>query len=560
MTTNTFSQVDTKPSSSQQSEVTELSILYGSETGNAEFLAYQIHDQVLKDGVHAEIAGLDDWLARDEHKMSRLLIVVSTHDNGHMPSNANNYWHWIQAAELFSLEGLPYAILAIGDSMYEDFCKAGQDLDDKLEEHGALKVFDTAECDVDFEFTAGEWYPQAVEALLEEPAWDQQTVEIPEDLKYAASADQPEEVLYPTKVVSAKLLSGPGSNKKVMHYELQSTSDEFQYQPGDSISLFPVNSEDLVEEWLSAFEVDRDLMVEVQGEIKPIFEALQFGYELSLPHPGLLLSLATLRPENELAQDAVQVIERGDRDTLDAWLWDRDVLDVLRELDCLDIPLTVVLEQLRPVQQRDYSISSSPEVDDTIHITVAAVEYDSHGRRHYGAASQFLAESAETGKSFLTKIQPGREFCLPDDDKPVIMIGPGVGVAPFRAFLRHRDSVGAKGKNWLFFGDQHRNCDYLYEDEFEDLQQRGLVDMSLAFSRDQEEKYYVQHELEAHADEIRDWLEQDAYVFICGDKVRMARDVDNAFMQIIANGESTITAGIKFAQLKADGRYVKDVY
>src|SRR5690625_1047780 len=290
MTTNTFSQVDTKPSSSQQSEVTELSILYGSETGNAEFLAYQIHDQVLKDGVHAEIAGLDGWLARDEHKMSRLLIVVSTHDNGHMPGNANNYWHWIQAAELFSLEGLPYAILAIGDSMYEDFCKAGQDLDDKLEEHGALKVFDTAECDVDFEFTAGEWYPQAVEALLEEPAWEQQGIEVHEDLKYAASADLAEDVLYPTKVVSARLLSGPGSNKKVMHYELQSTGDAFNYEPGDSISLFPVNSENLVEEWIAAFNADRDLTVEVQGESKSVSEALQYNYELSLPHPGLLLS------------------------------------------------------------------------------------------------------------------------------------------------------------------------------------------------------------------------------------------------------------------------------
>lgn len=560
MTTYTFSQANMESSSQPQSDTAELTILYGSETGNAEFLAHQICESATADGLQVEIAGLDEWLAREEHKLARLLIVTSTHDNGHMPGNANNYWNWLQVVEPFSLEGLPYAILSIGDSMYEDFCKAGQDLDDKLEELGALKVFDTAECDVDFEFTAGEWYPQALEALLDEDPWQQREIEILEELKHLGEADLPEETLYPTKVIAARRLSGPDSNKTVMHFELQSVGDVFSYEPGDSISLIPVNSESLVEEWITAFNADRNQTVECHGDSKSLFDALRYNYELSLPHPGLLLALAKLRPDNELAQDAVGVIERGDRETLEAWLWDRDVLDVLTELDCLDIPLPVVLEQLRPIQQRDYSISSSPLVDDTIHITVSAVEYESHGRHHNGAASNFLQEAAQTGESFLTKIQPGREFSLPEDDKPVIMIGPGVGVAPFRSFLRHREAVGAKGRNWLFFGDQQRKCDYLYETEFEDLQQRESLKVSLAFSRDQSEKHYVQHELQAHADEIREWIDKGAYIFICGDKVKMARDVDNAFMQIIANGERTITAGIKFAQLKDSGRYVKDVY
>ncbi|GAA4773497.1 sulfite reductase flavoprotein subunit alpha [Citricoccus nitrophenolicus] len=542
--------------------VAELTILFGSETGNAEFLAHQIQGDATNSGVETDIASLDEWLHGKEKAMSRLLLVTSTYDNGHMPSNASEFWDWLQRLEPGAFDGLPYAALAIGDSMYEDFCKATHDLDGRLEELGAVRVVDSVDCDVDFDFTAGDWYPGALEALRSSAPWARQVVETEVEPEPVSDEEKPADVLHSTRIAAARRLSGESSGKCVMHYELEFPDAPFEYQPGDSIAVFPRNSDALVDEWLAAFGADGRTMVTVGNRELPLADALREELELNLAHPGLLLALARLRPENELAQEGVRVIQTGDRETLDSWLWDRDVLDVLRDLDCLVLPIELVLAELRPMQHRAYSIASSPLSDgDTVHITVSAVEYDAHERTHHGAASRFLERAAETGETFTTKILPAHEFRLPADEVPVIMIGPGVGVAPFRSFLRHREASTCTGRNWLFFGDQHRAHDYLYEDEFEAQADSGLLtQVSLAFSRDQEDKHYVQHDMLTRADEIRAWLDEGAHVFVCGDKTRMARDVDNALLEILADGQSTIIAGTKLAQLKASGRYVKDVY
>jgi sulfite reductase (NADPH) flavoprotein alpha-component len=542
--------------------VADLTILFGSETGNAEFLAHQIHGDATNSGIETDIASLDEWLHGKERALNRLLVVTSTYDNGHMPSNATEFWAWLQRLEPGALEGLPYAALAIGDSMYEDFCKATHDIDGRLEELGAVRVTESVDCDVDFDFTAAQWYPGAVETLQSSEPWPQQVVGTEAAPASVSDKEEQGDILLLARVVGARRLSGRSSAKRVMHYELEFPEGACDYQPGDSIAVFPRNSDALVHEWLTAFGADGQTMVTVNGRTVPLAQILRDDYELSLPHPGLLVALARLRPDNELAQEGLRVIQTGDRETLDDWLWDRDVLDVLRDLDCLVLPIELVLAELRPIQHRAYSISSSPLSDGEImHITVSTVEYDAHARTHRGAASAFLERAVVTGETFTTKILPAHEFRLPDDQTSVIMIGPGVGVAPFRSFLRHRKVSKAGGRNWLFFGDQHRDQDYLYQEEFDALMAEGLLtDISLAFSRDQDQKHYVQHEMLSRADEIRAWLDDGAYVFVCGDKNHMARDVDDALLEILTQGTNAIVAGTKLAQLKVSGRYVKDVY
>jgi sulfite reductase (NADPH) flavoprotein alpha-component len=536
------------------SDTPDLTILYGSQTGNAEYLAYQIHGAIEKNGDSAGLASLADWLHSDDRSVRRLLVVTSTHDNGHMPDNAAEFWEWIQGLEPGALEGLPYAVLSIGDSMYEDFCKAGHDIDGRLQELGAVRVVEGVDCDIDFEFTATRWAKPAVADLLAADPWQADAPSAAEvDSESTPGADV--ERRHRARIVAARELSKSGSAKRVTHYELVVEDGGFAYEPGDSISVFITNSDELVDAWIDVFG---DVEVTQQGETRALRDILRDEVELRLPHPGLIVSLARLRPANIAAQRIVEMIQAGDREELDAWLWGRDVLDVLADLDCLDVAIQDVLDILRPLQHRDYSIASSPVGDDgLVHLTVNGVAYDAGQRAHRGAATNFLSERAEDGASFEVRRIPAHEFRLPTPETPVVMIGPGVGVAPFRAFLRHRDAVGAAGRNWLFFGDQHREHDFLYEEEFDELTRRGtLTRLDLAFSRDQATKHYVQDEVRASAEQLREWVAEGAYIFVCGDKARMAPDVDQALADVLGNGHG----GARLTELKASGRYVKDVY
>ncbi|GAA1468975.1 diflavin oxidoreductase [Microbacterium thalassium] len=529
----------------------DLTILYGSQTGNAEYLAYQIHGASEKNGDTVALASLEEWLHSDDRALRRLLVVTSTHDNGHMPDNAAEFWEWIQSLEPGALAGMPYAVLSIGDSMYDDFCKAGHDIDGRLHELGAVRVVEGVDCDIDFEFTATKWAKPAVADLLAADPW---TADAPTAGVEAGMAESTgdSDRRYLARVSASQNLSKPGSAKEVVHYELTVDDGGFAYEPGDSISVFVTNPPRLVEEWIAVFG---DVDVTRQDATRPLREVLAAEVELRLVHPGLIAGLARLRPDNRAVARLAQMLQTGDRDGLEEWLWGRDVLDVLTDLDCRDVPAEDVLDILRPLQHRDYSIASSPVGDDgRVHLTVNGVRYDAGGRSYAGAATSFLRERAVDGSPFEVRRVPAHEFRLPAADVPVIMVGPGVGVAPFRAFLRHRDAVGAGGRNWLFFGDQHRAYDFLYEDEFADLSRRGtLTHLDLAFSRDQADKHYVQDEIRRSADELRDWVAQGGYIYVCGDKVHMAPDVDRAFADILG-GDAAVD------ELKVQGRYVKDVY
>jgi len=542
------------------SDNADLTILYGSQTGNAEYLAHQIRDRAAKDGRAIALASLEEWLHASRPRIRRLLVVTSTHDNGHMPDNAAEFWDWLGMLSPGALDGLPFAVLSIGDSMYEDFCKAGHDIESRLEELGAIRVVDGIDCDVDFEFTASKWSGPAVESLLTIDPWEANSPSTDASVPGDGGTTVPTaEHAHAAHIVTSQRLSKPGSAKEVMHYELAFDDGPFEYEPGDSISVFVTNSDALVGEWLRVFG---DPMVSRPGGPRPLHEVLTHDVELRLPHPGLIVGLSRRRPDSEPVSRVVELVQAG-REQLDAWLWGRDVLDALTELQCLDIPVDEILAELRPLQPRDYSISSSPLMDDgRVHLTVNGVQYNGPRGKSYGAATVFLKERSQDGVPFSVRRLPAHDFRLPGDEIPVIMIGPGVGVAPFRAFLRQREALGATGRNWLFFGDQHREFDWLYEDEFKRLIDEGLLSrLDVAFSRDQDVKRYVQHEMLENADEIRAWIAAGAYVFVCGDKTRMAPDVDRALATILSQpGGSAWHGQDALAMLKSSARYVKDVY
>jgi sulfite reductase (NADPH) flavoprotein alpha-component len=544
------------------SDTAELTILFGSQTGNAEYLAHQIHTKANKDGHNVAVSSLEDWLHAENHSLRRLLVVTSTHDNGHMPDNAAEFWEWLASLAPAALEGLPYAVLSIGDSMYEDFCKAGHDIDQRLATLGAVRVIDGIDCDIDFEFSAGKWASDAVTALLASPAWAADTPDAKPDANGRAQDGgfHTADPLRATRVVASRRLSLPGSSKQVVHYELAFDDGPFDYAPGDSISVFVANPDALVDEWVAAFG---NPSLTEQGTTRTLRDILTHDVELRLPHPGLVVGLGRRRPDSAPIRQITELIQSGNRDQLDAWLWGRDVLDVLTELQCVDLPIGDILAELRPLQHRDYSIASSPLADaGRVHLTVGGVEYTSGRGMQRGAATAFLDARAHDGKTFPTRRLPAHEFQLPASDVPIIMVGPGVGVAPFRAFLRERDASAATGRSWLFFGDQHRNTDFLYEAEFTEFADSGrLTHLSLAFSRDQPTKHYVQHEMLAEGDRIRSWIADGACVFVCGDKARMAPDVDQALEAILNDEDITGASGrAALAELKAAGRYVKDVY
>lgn len=542
--------MDTVPSA-------DLTILYGSQTGNAEYLAYQISESAAKAGLEAELITLQDALQEGRLSWQRLLVVTSTHDNGHMPDNADAFWQWLRACEDQQYAGLPYAVLAIGDSMYDDFCKAGQDFDRRLAELGAIPMQPRIDCDVDYDMTSTAWIKKLLAAVPGIPAWTPRA-SVQLDSETASQFVSAPEEWWTVTLAGRRLLTSPASAKRVLHLDLE-LPEGFDYLPGDSVDIRPHNDEQLVEEWLSSFPSAGT--VRIGGEEVAFREALRDRLELRLPHIGLVNTLITRITSSEAADRIRNLLDAGDRREMDAWLWGRDVLDVVRELGFAGKDAQAVVDCMRPLQHRSYSIASSPAAGPgRLSLTVSAIAYEREGRTHRGAGTSYL-ESLPIGGEIAVRRVVAHDFRLPEDDAPVVMIGPGVGVAPFIGFLQER-AIRGGGDAWLFFGDQHRASDWLYAEEMRGWQDSGVLSkLSLAFSRDQDHKHYVQHEILAQASELRAWVERGAHLYICGDKTRMAHDVEAALAEALRppGADASHGAGILEA-LKESGRYAKDVY
>jgi sulfite reductase (NADPH) flavoprotein alpha-component len=528
-----------------------LRILYGTQTGNAEGVANDAAAAAKGQGFDVTVSGLDEIELEEFAGLKYVLIVTSTYGEGEMPDNAELFWEALSSSVAPRMEGVSFGVLALGDTSYDGFCQAGKLFDTRLEQLGASRVLARTDCDVDYEAEAAEWIQGALSALV--PTSGASGVPSTPPPSAVARSGWTRKNPFVAELVVNRLLSGSGSDKEIRHYEFALADSGIEYDAGDALAVIPENNPELVEAIAEHFRVSPDTLVD--GE--PLGELLSHRYEISAPSKDLLGEVEK-RAENE---EFSHVLRGGVKETLERWLYGKDILDILRIAgDDLSVEEFVAL--LRPLAHRAYSISSSPLAHpDRIHLTVASVRYRKSGRLRGGVCSTFLADRGATAKIFL---QPNKSFRVPaDDSAPMIMVGPGTGVAPFRAFLQERSHREAKGPNWLFFGDQHREHDFAYSEEITAWQNSGLLNrLELAFSRDQVDKIYVQTRMLEHGKELFGWLQEGSHFYVCGDATRMAKDVDKALHDIVAaHGGLDADGAMEYVNsLKREKRYVRDVY
>jgi sulfite reductase (NADPH) flavoprotein alpha-component len=544
------------PGNSKQADARTLHILYGTQTGNCESLANDAANSAKTHGLAPIVKSMDAVEISQLAQMHYLLIITSTYGEGDMPDNAEMLWAAAKSAAAPRLENVNYSVLALGDTSYDDFCKAGIDWDNRLTALGAKRVYDRVDCDVDFETAAEKWISSVIPLLAEGAT----TVAVLDTDQHSDKSVYNRKHPFPAKLQVNRLLTAPGSSKETRHYEISLAGSGLSYEAGDALCVLPTNCPDLVAALLKALNCSGAEDEPVNGELMTLAEALRTHYEIKLPSKELLAEIANRSGDQEL-----NALLAGDKEKLSAYLWGRDILDLFLQFPSVEFSAAEFLRLLKPLQHRAYSISSSgKQYPDRVHLTVASVRYTAHGREHKGVCSTYLADLIDTESEVNVFFTPNHTFRVPGDDSlPMIMVGPGTGIAPFRAFLQERAFRQANGKNWLLFGDRNAASDYLYREEIEAMQASGLLTrLDLAFSRDQAEKIYVQDRMREHGAEIWAWLEQGGYFFVCGDAYHMAKDVDLALHQLIeTHGCKTAAEAVEYVnQLKKDKRYVRDVY
>jgi sulfite reductase (NADPH) flavoprotein alpha-component len=466
-------------------------------------------------------------------------------------------WEAANSDEAPNLENLRYSVLALGDTSYDLFCQAGIDWDNRLETLGATRLFDRVDCDVDFEAPAEKWISEVIPLMAEGAA----TMAVIDTQAQATKSVYNRKNPFPAKLSVNRILTALDSSKETRHYEISIAGSGLSYTAGDAMCVVPTNCPELVANIIKALGCSGNEEEPVNSELMKFSEALRSHFEIKLPSKELLEEIAKRSGDQELNN----LLNAGDKDKLNDYLWGRDTLDLLLQFPTVEFSAAEFLRLLKPLQHRAYSISSSgSQYPDSVHLTVASVRYDAHGRQHKGVCSTYLADLVDQDGEVRIFFTPNNNFRVPADDSlPMIMVGPGTGIAPFRAFLQEREYRQANGKNWLFFGDRNASTDFIYREEIEAMQANGLLTrLDLAFSRDQQEKIYVQDRMLENGAELYAWLEQGGYFFVCGDAYRMAKDVDQALLDVIRiHGQKSVTEAMDYVnQLKKDKRYVRDVY
>jgi sulfite reductase (NADPH) flavoprotein alpha-component len=542
-------------SATSSTAVRTLHILYGSQTGNAESVANDTAAAAKTHGLKAVLTSMDAIDSAAFATMDTVLIITSTYGEGEMPDNAQMLWEAVSAESMPQLPNLQFSVLALGDSGYDLFCQAGIDWDNRLAALGAKRLAERVDCDVEFEAAAEAWIRSVIPQLSNHEISVVDTAHPVEQPQY--NRKNP----FPAKLLVNRLLTAENSSKETRHYEISIQGSGLSYQAGDALCVVPTNCPELVADILQAIGCNGDEIEPIHGEATRLFDALRTQFEIKSPSKELVQEIATRSGNQELNG----LLSTGDKDALANYLWGRDILDLLRQNANCEFTAAEFIALLKPLQHRAYSISSSGNLyPDTVHLTVASVRYNSHGRQHKGVCSTFLADLVNEQTEVRCFFTPNKVFRVPDDNSlPMIMVGPGTGIAPFRAFLQERQYRKATGKNWLFFGDRNAATDFIYQQELVKLQTKGLLTrLDLAFSRDQAEKIYVQDKMREHGAELFAWLQQGGYFFVCGDAYQMAKDVDKALHDIIAEqGQLSEQQAVDYVnQLKKDKRYVRDVY
>lgn len=555
---------DTAPVQQPAQKIESVTVLFGSQTGNSKKVAAQIAARLRAQGREVNLGDLNDYPTKNLKAEKTVLLVVSTQGEGDPPVSAEEFHKWLLGPRAPSLEGLQFAVCGLGDRSYLKFCQTGKEIDARLEALGATRLFERADCDVEYEESVDAWTNGVLEKLAV-------STEVPANpavngssnghavalAKPLAPSQYDRKRPFPAPVLEKIQLNGRGSAKETWHLELSLEGSGLTFEPGDALGIFPKNAESLVREVLYAAMLNGNKVLNFNGKEAPFRELLR-EVELSVLTRDLVEKYATWTNNNKLKALL------DDSDALRKFLWGRNVADLLREFPAA-LSEATLLGFLRKMPPRLYSIASSLAAHpDEVHLTVAAVRYDFNGRPHQGVASTFLADRLAIGENTPVFVEHNEYFKLPADDAAdIIMVGPGTGVAPFRAFVEERSERGSTGKNWLFFGNPHFETDFLYQTEWLNHLKRGTLDrLDVAFSRDQDQKLYVQHRLAERSRLIFERLENGAYFYVCGDKDRMAPDVQSAVSSIIAreSGRDAAFAAEYLKNLKKQRRYLEDVY
>jgi len=600
-------------------------ILYGSQSGNSEELAEQAGKACQNHDLKASVKAMDEIQITDLLNQKRVLVYCSTWGDGEQPDNAEDLWEEANGGAITSLKGLNFSVLALGDVSYDLFCESGKEWDIWFESMGATRVHQRVDCDVDYETPAAEWTATVLPlmAAIEDDATSGEAelpnavqlteIEAPEEVasekpeKSQWSAKNP----YDSTVTVNYVLNGEGSRKETRHIVFDLGDSGMDYKAGDALGVIPVTSTELVDDVIVALGANPDEIVDTHAGQMTLHEALSNNYEIHQANRKFVASIGTKFASNE--SNEIRIVKRqrvrvdsgqqaldwswsGDDDdypegftptlanvdpaqelwesfnsddkAMENYLWGRDYIDVLNDFGHLGFSGQEFVDQLDRLKPRLYSIASSPDFEPgTVHLTVGIVRYEGQGRAKTGLTTGYLADRVPEGTSGVRVfMSPTRSFILPEDGKKdMIMVGPGTGIAPFRAFLQQRKADSAEGRNWLFFGDWTEAGEYLYRDEISAYVEDGTLDrLDLAWSREGPEKVYVQHLMAKHATEIWEWIDNGGYFYVCGDKNYMAKDVHTTLINICAEhggmSEDEAKEYVEQTLMREEKRYLRDVY
>jgi len=542
-------------------EAPAITLLSASQTGNARRLAEQLRDDLQAARLNVNLVNAGDYKFKQIGQEKLLVVVTSTQGEGEPPEEAVALHKFLMSKKAPKMDGTAFAVFGLGDTSYEFFSKAGKDFDSRLAELGAERLLDRVDADVEYADQATAWRSALTEILKQRVP-----TESPKQAAATAAGSVNEVTTSPytkeaplsaTLAVNQKI-TGRDSDKDVRHIEIDLGESGLRYQPGDALGVWYENDSALVSELLELVWLKGDEPVEVQGATLPLAEALQKHFELTVNTAQIVAQYA------QLSRDAELLALVDDKARLQQYAQRYPIVDMIR-LAPAELSAAQLTSLLRPLTPRLYSIASSQaETDTEVHITVGAVRFDIEGRQRGGGASTWLADRVEEEGEVRVFIEHNDNFRLPaNPDAPVIMIGPGTGIAPFRAFMQQRENDGASGKNWLFFGNPHFTDDFLYQVEWQKYVKEGLLTrIDLAWSRDQAEKVYVQDKIRANGAEVWRWMQEGAHLYVCGDANRMAKDVEQALLDVVVEhgGMDREAADEFLSELRIERRYQRDVY
>ncbi len=547
------------PAPAAAAEVPTITLISASQTGNARRVAEALRDDLLAAKLNVKLVNAGDYKFKQIAAEKLLVVVTSTQGEGEPPEEAVALHKFLFSKKAPKLDGTAFAVFGLGDTSYEFFCQSGKDFDNKLAELGAERLLDRVDADVEYQAAAAEWRARVVEALKARAP-----VAAPAQLATSGAVNDihtspytKEAPLTATLSVNQKI-TGRNSEKDVRHIEIDLGDSGLRYQPGDALGVWYQNDPQLVKELVELLWLKGDEPVTVEGKTLPLSEALQWHFELTVNTATIVENYATLTRSESLLPLV------GDKAQLQQYAAATPIVDMVR-FSPAQLDAEALIGLLRPLTPRLYSIASSQaEVESEVHVTVGVVRYEIEGRARAGGASSFLADRVEEDGEVRVFIEHNDNFRLPaNPETPVIMIGPGTGIAPFRAFMQQRAADGAQGKNWLFFGNPHFTEDFLYQVEWQSYVKEGLLTrIDLAWSRDQQQKIYVQDKLREQGAELWRWINDGAHIYVCGDANRMAKDVENTLLEVIAEyGAMDAEAADEFlSELRVERRYQRDVY